>query len=850
MSEQEQRVLDLLQGVRRKLSAVTLFVLLNGMIVAFIAFVLLHFKTQEMRLHFARQETKDLSQQIEQSVDALEKNVKALTLFYSSVVVGTDFEENVASNIKQILQDNEKIHGLLWTTAKGVWLHENLFNDVHATRYDAAFGWPTYDDLQRESFAYEYNQINILTETKWNLFKPQNGRPDISNPILILMKSKLPDGSTGLLIAVSSFEQVFGSVMNPEKEDLLGFKIYDQETGTPLFEKRYMAHPSFDQLSVPIKVNYPLQIGKVGWDLQFEILPTGTTGLLAFLPAGGALSILFIGVIIAFFAQRKHQQDLKMREISKTLEGAHSELQQKTTERDRLFYALRQSERENRALINSVSDVIFETDQHGKILFLNETWKRVTGTELTQGINRTLFDMIDPVDRMKYREMFEELVRGERGSYRVETRLDLGQDKWRSVEIAFSMLRLADQQDLRVVGTITDIEKRRRAEVALREAEQRFRAIFENSVSGIYQSSPEGKFISVNPACAEILGYSSPEDLIFSVTNIAEQIYVRPEERKKFAQKLLFEGTVSGLETELYRKDGKKIWVMENARIVRSEKGAVDYYEGSIWDMTEQHLAEETMRQARIHAEISSRSRMEFLANMSHELRTPLNAVIGFSEIIRDEVMGPLNVPVYKDYAKDIFESGSQLLRIINEILEVSKLEMGTRELNENNFRLSSAIRSCMVILEGKVEQGGIDLSISVPDDLPEIYAERMAIKQIVLNLAGNAIKFTPKGGKVEISAYVESSTGEMVIEVKDTGAGMTEEEIKKAMQPFSKVETSFDTMKEGTGLGLTIVNALVKLHGGTLRLISQKGVGTLARVTLPKSRVMINKPMEETPSA
>jgi PAS domain S-box-containing protein len=587
-----------------------------------------------------------------------------------------------------------------------------------------------------------------------------------------------------------------------------------------------------------VDVNYVLQLGDKLWDIRFEVISTLASVVLSFSSWIALVLVLCITLGAAASAERRHRQDMRLEQMSRTLEGAHNELQSRISERDKLFHALRKSERENRAVINSVSDVIFETDENGKLVFLNETWKRITDFDTAATLGHSLFDKLDIVDRPRQREMFEELLRGERQAYRAETRLDLGHGTLKPVEIAFSMVRMAEDKSIRIVGTITDIEKRRRAEMAVREAEHRFRAIFENSISGIYQTSPEGRFISANPALAEILGYASADELISSVTNIGLEIYARQDDRKAFVQKLLFEGKVSGIETEVIRKDGRKIWIMENARVVRSEKGGVQYYEGSVWDVTQRKEAEEAMRQARLQAEISSRSRMEFLANMSHELRTPLNAIIGFSEIIKDEVMGSLGVDVYKEYAKDIYDSGNYLLKVISEILEVSKIETGNRELNLNTFRLTRALKSCMTIMSSRVDEAGVDVSIDVPDTLPELLAEELGFKQIMLNLIGNAIKFTPKGGKISVSARMADS-GEMIIDIADTGIGMTEEEIVKAMQPFSKVDTNFSTMKAGTGLGLTIVESLVRLHGGQFRLISKKGDGTTARVVMPAFRVM-----------
>jgi two-component system, cell cycle sensor histidine kinase PleC len=201
--------------------------------------------------------------------------------------------------------------------------------------------------------------------------------------------------------------------------------------------------------------------------------------------------------------------------------------------------------------------------------------------------------------------------------------------------------------------------------------------------------------------------------------------------------------------------------------------------------------------------------------------------------------MGPLGTATYKEYAQDIYDSGNYLLKIISEILEVSKIETGNRELNQTNFPLIRAMKSCMTIMAARIEQSGVAVTVQVPDDLPQVLAEELGMKQVLLNLIGNAVKFTPRGGSVSVSARVEEGGGELVIEVADTGIGMTPAEIAKAMQPFGKVDGNFSTMKEGTGLGLTIVDSLVRLHGGRFELNSRKGEGTVARVILPATRVM-----------
>lgn len=825
------------------------FILLNGLVIATIAFVVLHFSMAYLKGLDARNMTRDIFHATEQSLSETEKTLHSLQYFYSSINMDDASQAPVAQRMQQVITGDARLNAVLWTTDKGVWHQNDIAGMTEHAAYDAALGWPSYAQLFKEAYKLEFNQIGYLQDLAWPAFSAK-AQSTVDMPIGLLVKSRLSDGTIGVLLAVTTPTKIFGTSWSTHREDLASVTIQDRETGFVLVNSVIAGDKGTQDWGAPETVNYVLQLGEEAWDIHFGVRPTLVSRLLSAAPYGIFVIVLGITLLAASSAQRKHRQDLKIAEMSKNLEGAQSELQNKITERDKLFHALRKSERENRAVINSVSDVIFETDETGRLMFLNETWKRITHREVSETMGQSLFALFDQADQQKQRDMFEELVRGERQAYRIETRLNLGQGTFKPVEVAFSMLRMTDDKSIRVVGTITDIEKRRRAELAVREAEQKFRAIFENSISGIYQSSPDGRFVNVNTALAEIFGYDSAEDLTTSITDIGSQVYVNPNDRQDFVNRLLFEGRVSGVETQVYRKDGSKIWIMQNARIVRSEKGSVEYYEGSIYDVTERKQAEEVMRQARVQAEISSRTRMEFLANMSHELRTPLNAVIGFSEIIKDEVMGPLNVPVYKEYAQDIYDSGNYLLKIISEILEVSKIETGNRDLNVSNFKIQKALKSCMIIMTARVEQAGVDLSINLPDDLPELLAEELGFKQIMLNLIGNAIKFTPKGGKVSVTAKV-LDTGEMDIDITDTGIGMNELEIKKAMQPFGKVDTTFSGMKEGTGLGLTIVDSLVRLHGGKFRLISEKGSGTTARVTMPASRVLATeKPAEAQPPA
>jgi signal transduction histidine kinase len=243
------------------------------------------------------------------------------------------------------------------------------------------------------------------------------------------------------------------------------------------------------------------------------------------------------------------------------------------------------------------------------------------------------------------------------------------------------------------------------------------------------------------------------------------------------------------------------------------------------------------LREAKIQSDLSSRAKSEFLANMSHELRTPLNAIIGFSEIIRDEVLGPIGNVQYKEYVRDIYDSGKKLLSIINEILDVSRIETGDRQLNEGVVDITRITRSCLDFIRPKLMAEKLVVVNLMEGAVPKVIGEELAIKQIILNLLSNAVKFTGEGGRITLSHEIDHE-GQLRIAITDTGIGLDETEIEKALSPFGQVDSSLSRGGSGAGLGLTLVDSLIKLHGGRLELFSQKGVGTTATIVFPARRV------------
>jgi two-component system cell cycle sensor histidine kinase PleC len=223
---------------------------------------------------------------------------------------------------------------------------------------------------------------------------------------------------------------------------------------------------------------------------------------------------------------------------------------------------------------------------------------------------------------------------------------------------------------------------------------------------------------------------------------------------------------------------------------------------------------------------------------MSHELRTPLNAIMGFSEVMEKELLGPIGSSTYRDYARNIYTSGNHLLGIINEILDLSRIEAGRYELHEETFRLTDITEDCERLVKIRADAKSLQIVNDVEPDLAQVWADPRALRQICLNLLSNALKFTPKGGRITI-LLGNTMDGGQYLTIRDTGPGIPKDEIPRVLQAFGQGSLAHETAEGGTGLGLPIVQNLISLHGGTFDLKSELRKGTEVTVTLPRQRVL-----------
>lgn len=242
--------------------------------------------------------------------------------------------------------------------------------------------------------------------------------------------------------------------------------------------------------------------------------------------------------------------------------------------------------------------------------------------------------------------------------------------------------------------------------------------------------------------------------------------------------------------------------------------------------------------ESRRRAEEANLAKSRFLATMSHELRTPLNAILGFSEIMKEELLGPLQNDSYKEYVTDIHSSGDHLLNLINEILDLSRIEAGRYELNEEAVTITDVVEDCMSLILVRAKNKDIAINFSHDPNMPRVWADQRAMRQIVLNLLSNAVKFTPQSGTIDIQVGGSKDGGQFVA-IQDNGPGIPEEEIPIVMSQFGQGSNAIKSAEQGTGLGLPICQALINIHGGTFSLKSKLRVGTIVTVTLPHTRVM-----------
>ncbi len=650
------------------------------------------------------------------------------------------------------------------------------------------------------------------------------------------------DGHKGFLLGVIDVTGQYDDGWIGRHGHVAMMRIHDIQANKALYE--FDRFPNEPAASSQEREVYEFPFGGRTLEVSGVFATDTRTGFLSSIPYLAALLGALLSALAAFFVHTHERQNEILTEMNEVLEEKNFALKNEAEERERLNRSMQQTELKTRAVIDAVNDIIFEADNHGQIVFLNKAWQAYTGFEVEQSKGLHLKQLIHQDDQEQLSVDFRALISDEKNSMRMYTQIRNADGSFKPVELVMKKV-IQEGERPRVIGTFTDIEERRRAERALSDAEKKYRSIVENAAGGIFQLTAEGVYLSVNPAFARILKYESPDHVLKEVKNAHEQVYMDFTGRQAFYQKLHSSGDILHQEVQIRSREGNMIWVRESVRAVKDESGQLLFFEGSIEDITERRESERAIREAKMSSDLANRAKSEFISNMSHELRTPLNSIIGFSEMIKNEVFGTIEQRSYWEYARDIHDSGQKLLRVINEILDISKIEAGERQLNEGVVKIKDVINAAEDLLDVKIDNTKLTITKSL-ENLPDIVGEELAVKQIMLNILSNAVKFTPEGGRVTISGHV-AKDGRLHISITDTGIGLDEYEIDKALSPFGQIDNELSRSGSGTGLGLTLVDALIKLHGGDFELISQKGIGTTANIIFPSERV-VQKEKEDKP--
>ncbi len=375
-------------------------------------------------------------------------------------------------------------------------------------------------------------------------------------------------------------------------------------------------------------------------------------------------------------------------------------------------------------------------------------------------------------------------------------------------------------------------DRQRAADEAAREGAAMYRFLADNAMDLITRHSSDGRIRYASPAARALLGVE-PESLVGE----APATLVHPDDQKAMQSVFMdasYFGRPASAQVRLKCANGGHVWAEIRCRPVPRPDGEGADIVAVTRDITERKAHERELIEARDLSEEANRAKSRFLANMSHELRTPLNAIIGFSEVMTHEMFGALGGPRYLEYSRLIHESGNHLLELINSILDMSKIEAGKFELSEEVFDLAAVAEASVRFVKLPAERAGVVLKTTIVPGARTIFADKRAVKQILVNLLSNGVKFTTRGGEVSIRAGLD--TRGIEIAVSDSGVGISPKDLVRLGKPFEQVEGG--RVKEGTGLGLSLVKALTAMHGGEATIESVLGEGTTVRVRLPYAAV------------
>lgn len=467
-----------------------------------------------------------------------------------------------------------------------------------------------------------------------------------------------------------------------------------------------------------------------------------------------------------------------------------------------------------------------------RFLFVNASLAKAHGHAPHELIGRHVAECFsDDAFQNTLRANYDRCLAGEEVHYRAWLPFQAAGRRYMSVNY------LPVNQGGRVVALAViahDATAQMQVEADLRESRERYALAIEAINEGLWDwDIPNGR-LYISQRLQALLGVAERP----SITPAEWMEFVHPEDQRMFLDCVVahFTGKTAHFSCEFRladRGDGVR-WMLDRGRALRDATGRANRMIGSMGDITERKAVEADVKSAKEQAELTNRAKSEFLATMSHELRTPLNAIIGFSDVMIHELYGAIGNQRYRGYLDAIHESGTHLLNLINDVLDVSAIEAGKLPLFDEDVDVATLTQASLRLVQARAEKSGVRLIGDVAADLPKLLGDERRLKQILLNLLSNAVKFTPNGGTVRLR--VDHDQG-MRFTVEDDGIGMDADGLRKAMLPFEQATEDGERRREGIGLGLPLTKGLVEAHGGTLALRSQPGRGTTVIVHLPQER-------------
>jgi len=441
-----------------------------------------------------------------------------------------------------------------------------------------------------------------------------------------------------------------------------------------------------------------------------------------------------------------------------------------------------------------------------------------------------LMERIHPDDRdVVNRELAGAVATGRPFHYRTRT-WNLGSEE-RTFDTHGEVERSDDGAIITLLGVVREVTREVAAERKLKESEAVYRLIMEEATDMISRHDRNGITTFVSPAVRQVLGYS-PEEII----NRPVSDFAHPDDLNGTTTSILdthASDTAITFEHRRRHRDGHFVWLESRVRyVMNSETGEPEHAISVTRDISRRKAFEDELLAAREKAESANYTKSRFLANMSHELRTPLNAIIGFSDIMVREMFGPIGNQRYSEYAKLVHESGSLLLDLINDLLDMSKIEAGKYELHLEDFQVSEPIDAALQMLSSRAGEKSLLLSSEIQPEKLSLRADQRVVKQVLLNLLSNAVKFSNTGGRIDVRAV--QTDGSVILSVEDNGIGIPPEFLSRIAQPFEQASNDPARTHGGSGLGLALVKSLVALHGGEFGVESTLGKGTRVIVKLP----------------